>query len=543
MARRKSHKPEETRTRWQTAFLSFVVAATLAVCILVGGKYWKIGIAGEWQWEYYKASIAWLNAAPAILMSLVLGAVIIFWLRRRLSRPLHEVVALAVCLALALGIILDIGKSGPSGEYEAVPVTASPWIGGYFGEAVWVKDMGTYLDQYTERISGLEVNEPYGHLADHPAGPVLFHWLVNRTMEALPSLARRFIPRDPEAYGRLRAMVESRPLVGRKLSDGEFAGIWAAAFLFRIGYWLALLPLYLITREMYSKEAGLLAVVLAALIPSLHLFGPYPDQLFPVIALAAFYTWMRAIKRRSIIWAAVSACLLSIGLFWSMAFLALIALLGMAALLMAWKELLTLDSGKVAAGAGHAGTLSRSRWQAFAWCGWIRVCAGWTAAMAACALLPILFFGYDVIGVWRICLSQHANFAVLFPRSYVQWTLFNPLEFALFTGIPAFLLMLLAAVMDARRWRREWGGVAPAVLPWALLSVLVVLNFSGKNLGEVSRLWMFLMPFAAVSAGATLYDLDRGRGWVAACILLTTMIQLVVFRLSLDVMGILVNTA
>ena len=162
-----------------------------------------------------------------------------------------------------------------------------------------------------------------------------------------------------------------------------------------------------------------------------------------------------------------------------------------------------------------------------------------TTAFLISTLLPTLLFGYDVWAVWWNCLSQHADFAVLFPRSYVAWVLFNPVEFAVFTGVPVCLLMLLSAAKDARLWLRHPRDTALSILPWALLGVLAALNLSGKNLGEVARLWMFLMPFAAVSAAASLVELDGRRGWVAAGVLLLAGVQLVAFRMTLDGLGIL----
>ena len=524
--------------RVQSIFLVGLCACTLGVTLVVAGQHWKIGIADEWQWEYFKKPAPWIVACMTILVGVVLAGVIGLSLQRRLSRPFYEILAVGACMILSLGIILDLADAGPLGGYETLPVTASPWIGGYYGEAVRIEDMGPYLEYYPERISRLRVNEPYGHLADHPVGPVLFHWLVNKTLEAWPALAARFVPSTPEDSAEARSAAER--FVGHLITDGAFAGIRASALLFRLGYWLSLIPVYLLGRMLYSREAGLVGLALAALIPSLHLFGPYPDQLFPLLAVIAFYAWLRALNGLSVTWAAVSAVALLVGLLWSLAFLAIAALLGAAALLRAWREIALPTPGDAGSSASKNCASARLRWREFAWADWALVCLTWVGVFLLGSLLPGVFLGYDVWGVWRICLSQHASFAELFPRSYVWWTLFNPVEFALFTGVPAFLLMALGAVADVRRWWRERWRFALPVLPWALLAVLAALNFSGKNLAEVSRLWMFLMPFAAVAAGHALEKLDARRGWVAGCVLLTAMIQLVTFRLSLDVMGVLV---
>ena len=218
-------------------------------------------------------------------------------------------------------------------------------------------------------------------------------------------------------------------------------------------------------------------------------------------------------------WAALSGAIVVVGLLWSMSLLATVALIGAYSLLVAWR-------GAVE-GRGGPG---RS--------GWLRATFGWAAGFLISSLLPTLLFGYDVWSVWRTCLSQHATFAAHFPRSYWAWTLFNPVEFAVFAGLPAFLLLMVAAAADFRRWWPERRRRALSSLPWALLVVLAALNFSGKNLGEVARLWMFLMPFAAAAGACALASLDGKRGWIAAAVLALAAVQLMVFRLSLNVFGL-----
>ena len=283
--------------------------------------------------------------------------------------------------------------------------------------------------------------------------------------------------------------------------------------------WLALILVYLLVRDVCSRETALLALALSALVPSLHLFSPYPDLLFPLFAVAAFYSWHRALRRGSVPWAALSGAITVVGLLWSMSLLATVALLGAYSLLAAWR-----GAGEGCGGAGRSG--------------WLRVICGWAAGFLISSLLPTLLFGYDVWSVWRTCLSQHATFAALFPRSYWAWTLFNPVEFAVFAGLPAFILLMLATAADFRRWWPDRRRRALSSLPWAVLVVLAALNFSGKNLGEVARLWMFLMPFAAAAGACALVSLDGRRGWIAGAVLALAAVQLMVFRLSLNVFGL-----
>jgi hypothetical protein len=516
----------ESAGRLRIVFLVLIALATLLVSALVWTQTWHIGVAGEWQWPCFSQPESCVAAVPALFLCALMAVIVAVFLRRGLSEKHSEVIAVSLCAALSLGIILETARAVPGTPYDAYNSIVAPWAGGYYTEAVHVSDMGAYLKGYARMIPQLRVDDPIrGHIADHPAGPVVFHWAVNRALDHWPAATRWFTPAsaDEDTHEKIPHSRTwhglAKQLARWNLSDGEFAGIWASAFLFRLGCWLALILVYLLVRGVCSREAALLALALSALVPSLHLFSPYPDLLFPLFTVAAFYAWRRALRHGSAAWAALSGAIVVVGLLWSMSLLAIVALIGAYSLLVAWR-------GAVE-GRGGPGRN-----------GWLRATLGWAAGFLIFSLLPTLLFGYDVWSVWRTCLAQHATFAVHFPRSYRAWTLFNPVEFAVFAGLPACLLLMVAAAVDFRRWWPERRRQALSSLPWALLVVLAALNFSGKNLGEVARLWMFLMPFAAAAGACALASLDGKRGWIAAAVLALAAVQLMVFRLSLNVFGL-----
>jgi methylthioxylose transferase len=517
----------EPPNRLRIAILLLIALATLLVSALVWTQAWHIGIAREWQWPYFPPPESFVAIVPAVFFCALMAVLVAVSLRRGLATKRSEIITVGLGAALSLGIILETAQAVPTSPYDAYNAIVAPWAGGYYAEAVHVSDMGAYLKGYAGMVPQLRVDDHMrGHIADHPAGPVVFHWAVNRILDRWPAAARWFTPSSANEVVNLGS--QGKPTTWRRiamelargsLSDGEFAGIWASALLFRLGYWLALILVYLLVRDICSRETALLALALSALIPSLHLFSPYPDLLFPLFAVAGLYAWHRALRRGGVGWAALSGAIAVAGLLWSMSLLAGVALLGAYSLLVAWRGVV---EGRGGSGRGA----------------WLRATFGWCAGFLICSLLPMLLFGYDVWSVWRTCLSQHSTFAAHFPRSYWAWTLFNPVEFAVFAGLPAFLLLMVTAVTDFRRWCPERRRQALSSLPWALLVVLAALDFSGKNLGEVARLWMFLMPFAAAAGACALASLDGKRGWIAGAVLALAAAQLVVFRLSLNVFGL-----
>ena len=498
--------------RWGT--LAVLAAATLAVCVAVGGLRWQIGLVDEWTWPYYKQAAPLADALPAVLLGLMLIGIVVAGLRLRELKLWHEALIVAVCLVLAFGLIVTMSDAGPGASYEGLVVNAMPWIGGYWGEATRVQDIGGYLRGYHERIAKLEVNDKIlGHISDHPPGPVVFHWLLNRAMES-PS-ARGFVPMPPDVEG-LKGLTARQFAVA---TDATIFGLAAAAMIFLAGYALALLPVYLIGRELLSREAGLIAMGLAALIPSAHLFGPYPDQLFLLFAGWSFYAWVMAMRRRSMVWAAVSGAIILIGFLWTMAHLMVVALIGLSGLFALWSE-----------------ALERRGWPDLR--PWVKITLAWCLAFAAGALIVRYALDCRIVEIWRVCMAKHATFAVFFPRSRWGWTLYNPLEFAVFTGVALFLLAALAAGVDARRWWTERRSAAPAMIVWVVPCVIAALDLSGKNLGETARLWLMVMPVAALGAAVALDGLDRRRGWVAGAVMVMMLVQVTVFRLNLSVFSL-----
>jgi len=541
--------PTDALARFGVPFLLVTTVLTGAACVLVGARKWQIGIPGEWTWSYYERPVTLLDVFVPLIPGALLVAVTGIALARRISRGFEETAAVVIILFLAWGVTRTLSTTGPWGAEGHAYVTATGWIGGYYGEAVRESNRGSlrrYLQAYGDTISRLKVDDRIrGHIADHPPGPVVFHWLVNRTLERHPRLAGWFIPGENSGHAAstdlLRATCEEfinlqddlayvsdPPNPNRRLtrldppvplSRGAFAGIWASATLLQAAFWLSLVPLYLLGRETHSAEAGLVAVSLSALIPSLHLFTPYVDQVFPLFATWGYYAWHRAMTGKSVWWAALAAIVVFAGLLWSLSLLLAVGILGLATLLKIlaeWREM-------------------RTAFRASAWA--IIVLAA-TGTFMAVSLLPLILFRYHTWEVWKVCLTQHARFSALFHRSYLPWLWFNPVEFLLFAGVPTAVALVATAYADLRCPRPSSRWPVASLITWSLVGVLLVADISGKNLGEVARLWMFLMPFAALAAAPVVVRLDGKRGWVAAGVAMLTLAQTITFRLRLDVFGL-----
>jgi hypothetical protein len=89
----------------------------------------------------------------------------------------------------------------------------------------------------------------------------------------------------------------------------------------------------------------------------------------------------------------------------------------------------------------------------------------------------------------------------------------NPVELAVGLGLPSAVWAL-----SALRWPREVPRVSVSAL-----AVLAVLTVSGRNLGEVGRLWLPLMPALLVASGFALGRWNGGPKTLAATVALVAL--------------------
>ncbi len=126
--------------------------------------------------------------------------------------------------------------------------------------------------------------------------------------------------------------------------------------------------------------------------------------------------------------------------------------------------------------------------------------------------------------IWWANQQNHGRFYVEYPRSYLAWVLANPVELAIALGLPATVWVAIGLGSP-----RQGPRVA-----WAALFVLTLLTISGKNLSEVARLWLPLMPPLLVAAGSGLVRIGGGAGSLAGSVALVGL-QTLILELTIQV--------
>jgi hypothetical protein len=254
----------------------------------------------------------------------------------------------------------------------------------------------------------------------------------------------------------------------------ERAALYATALLTLFACAGTVVPLYLLARATMPATTALAAAALWPLAPAANLFQPDADTTYPLLSTMAwaFAAWAARTQLGrhrpatvSLALAAASGLVMAFGMMFTLAFLPVGLIV---ALIIGTDRALSPPARVVLIVATGVGFL------AF-------VLAGWIVS------------GANPFVVWSWNLHHHARFYDEYPRTYRLWLWANWIELAIAIGLPTIVWSVV-------------GLFAPRSVPrvvWATLFALALVDLTGRNMGEVARLWMLFTPpfFIAAARG------------------------------------------
>jgi len=423
----------------------------------------------EWRWEYRSAGLAAAGVPILLLGLLLIAAALARGGRFAGSRP-----GLALLVLLGLGLTLAVVQAQPGGFGRVLQSLVSRHSFSYVFDAGVAPPTRELLADYPAASALLDL-----HSRTHPPGPLLL-------VRGLDALTRRLPLPEPGEGGIAAAARDAMAHeVSRARDRGRPApavppGPWSLVVLGLLLPALSALtawPLHRLARSWgLPPAAAALAVLLWLLTPARSLFTPSLDQALPLLlvgaaALAAAGGRATAVKAVAAGLLAAAACFLSYGCLATLPWLALVAL-----------------------GAGR----EESREEAPLW---RPASLRRPALLGVGFLLPWLVLalatGYAPWRDFRIAITAHRAMAVV-TRSYATWVGWNLYDFVLLAG-PAMVALALAAL-----WPEPVDPPRPArafrLGLWGFWGLLLLLDLSGSVRGEVGRIWLFFMPFAALFA-------------------------------------------
>lgn len=492
--------------------VAVAIVLTVAAMAIVVWRPLRLG-ADDWTWRAVRSPEWGRAVAPCVCFAAIALVVLAVWRCIERTGRLAEAALVSALVGLAFLAQVAVGRQPNVGYHESLFAVGLPKASAYHEAARRIERLPEHLRHFDAEVR----RPPFRvQLSTHPAGPVVLFWSLNHVFAGREAAAGRFEQRceDWLADGmRLEDSPAAKALFAR-MTAAERAGAWLATIVLRLAACLVLVPVYLMARGLQGRRAALVAAAFSAAIPSLLLFSPGLDQAYPVLALGACWLAYRAGERRSLWRAVVCGLVVSLGLFFTLAFVVVAG----------WSGLLAIVGLRRAERAG-----SRADWVKLLGGGVL----GWLAPVAALYAA----FGYNSFAVWEACWQGNAKFNALTQRTYWTWLLLNPVEFAAALGLPVFCLFGRRAVGEAwalarrRLASRDWATLIAAGL-------LVALNVLGANRGEVPRLWMFLMPACAVAAAAETERYAPYRRAVFIVLFVLQCVQVVVFKASVNALGI-----
>jgi hypothetical protein len=511
-------------------FSLVVVALTLLLCLLVARRALTLGVRGEWVWEYRQGRGAGLLEEFRLPAGFLVLLLVLVWSLSAVEKALASRVpaqrapargwareVLAVALLLAVGLLFQLASGGIyAGLGQDVLAVTEESVGGYYGLSQEIVSPTAFLAGYPRLLA---TREPVGHLNTHPPGNTMYFYLLRRFFAAYPGLARQVTALEPPSMrgseGAFALVESNHQLV---LSFPERAAIFASILLVRWKAALVAVFLYLLARWTLGERKAVGVAALGLTIPSVIVFLPGLDAAYPTGAVALTALLVGALVWRS----SILAFLAGVALYGVMVFSPALALAAVPVLFWYGLARRTEWGARLRRRAGQAMLVQV-------------VGVGLLGFAAALAALWALV-QFDALSTWWECLRSNARFNRVTGRSYLPWVLYNPVDFLMFLGVGLSALLLVGAAGVVRRLRawRQWDPVTLGLLAYVLL--LLLLDVSGMNTGEVARLWMFLMPGAALLAAPVLETFGPASRYVLIVILACQAFQALVFKLYLNVL-------
>jgi hypothetical protein len=413
------------------------------------------------------------------------------------------VVAGGLLLGLAFPLTLLRSEDGGTTAF-LVSRTASPAYLSYHAVArsEVARDVRTLLREYPRLLPTLPL-----HAGTHPPGPILIYRGLVAGLSRWPALEAPLRARVERACGPVgsrcsAAVVASSPIERSAALAGALLAHAAAVFVLLPIGWLA----FGLNRDALAAAR---VAALWPLVPGAALFIP---ELDPALALPVFgaLVALRLALCGARTWTRVSGALLAgsaaaVATFFSYGAALLLPLGGIA--LLAGLPRYVLTRARIAPTLLTAGL-----------------------AFLVVTAIPVIA-GYDPLRSALVATAIHREHFTAH-RSYGLRLLFNPLDVALFLGIPVALGVVAHTIRAARSIGPHGRATPPALQTIGLVLAFLLLLLSGLVRGEIGRILVPVMPLALISGLVRLEEEPGPDAYTATVVAALLVLFDVVLRLT-----------
>ena len=525
------------------ATIGLIFGAATALLGVLWLSEMPLGIPGEWTWDRVatESDSVWNLIGAAVAAGLYVAVVRVGW--RRLSREARLSISRAeVCawlmalVAMAFAWLWIVQEASPQRNRlgKAAFVLYYPSSSGYFTKARYdAPNASAFLAGYEDLMRERDVL----HVGTHPPGLFLvFHGLI-AACEKSSLLASLLDVTQPTSFREacdVIAVNSLRSRTPRPLLPLDRRVLWMATLLVMLNAALVVVPLHGVVRQTHGPAAAWLTASLWPAIPAVAVFAPKSDVVYALVGMMIVWTWLVAVKRRSVVLALLAGLFAWCGLMCSLAFLPVFLF----AALVTWSRAMFACASRseespltLTLSPEDGGEGTRDATLVGGWFGLPLSCV--IAAVTGFAV-PTLVVGrlaqVNLLAVWWLNYQNHAGFYQQYTRTYWKWLLVNPVELSFAAGVPVFLLAA-ASVVSLVRQRRS----ALAMAAWSTLFVGGTLWLTGKNSGEAARLWIVFLPWLVWLAGPLLAEAEtksKNRWLRPAWVLLVVQLAVCLFTVA-----------
>lgn len=326
-----------------------------------------------------------------------------------------------------------------------------------------------------------EAETDYIHFTTSPPGQPLLHYWTAQGFEKMGAIA--------EPVSMALRPYQCSDLEIMRYSRGELTSVGLVGMLMPLWAGLTVIPIFLTARTLTSDASAASGVSQWwPLIPSVLLFSPTWNTLYPLLVITALYFLVLALQKNQRDYSFAAGLVMSAATMLNLSLLPIFAIFG----------LMTL---------GYWWFLRRGDTEKSSWNWPIEIGLWFGVGLSALWLVFWAYTGNSPFEIIRISLTEHRDIA---QKSYLAWVFLHPYDVLMFSGWPITGLALWGSWRVIQRHREKSAYSLADLLTLAFWLTWLVVIISGSVQGETARIMIFLMPFLLLMAGPLF---TQGRFW------------------------------
>ena len=446
----------------------------LITIIFLGALAWDVYPplrgGGGWQWAY-ELPLTWDGVW--ILALILAGYLLSVGIFRRMKIGIFATIFWTILATSILGVAV-VGVRGDAG-FLLFTRTVSPVQTGASTIAVdfMARDgVSNTLRNWTEVMrQALPAN--IIHFTTSPPAQALLHVGVANLTHSWTDLSMALRPYQCSNQTIMR------------YTTGEINAVGIIGMLMPLWMALGAIPFYGVAKMLTSdQKLALRLLQWYPLIPTMLLFLPTWNSIYPPLCLFAFWGLLHALKSigiQSIVGAILAGLVMSFTTFLNFAVLPIILFFG----------LFTLS---------YCLFISRKFLRAV----WIGL--WFSLGLSAVWIGFFIITGLTPFDIFAVTFDAHKD---LVQRNYWEWLILHPYDTLIFVGLPIVGLFFWAIAKIIRD--RKNGFSAHTIMALSMLITLVLVNISGIVQGENARILSFYAPFLLLAGG--IIFIPKKRTW------------------------------